>query len=150
MKRHKDRLKSWVLAASHHGSRTFFVKTDEDEPYKDALKAIDPEYVVVSAPEDSPHEHPHEDAMKLYREHSGDDNVLYMGENGQNYSYITDVYENGYSGVIDDQGELAETYGLTDDEDNDGGKKDSAKAAITVAAPAYIRTRVDDRPMGIL
>jgi beta-lactamase superfamily II metal-dependent hydrolase len=147
-KYHNDRLPSLVLAASHHGSRTFFKENEEDDPYKDALEKINPEYVVVSAPEDSPHEHPHDDAMELYREHCGKDGVLYMGENGQNYSYITDVYEDGYSGVNDDQGELAETYGFTDDEDDDGGKQESSKASIVVGAASYARTRVDDRPMG--
>ncbi len=137
---HKENLPSRVLAASHHGSRTFFVENEGDEPYKDALEKIDPEYVVVSAPEDSPHGHPHKDAMKLYEEHCGQDNVLNMGDGSQNYSYITDVYENGYSGVADDQGELAQTYGFTDDED-------AAKASIVVPA-VYARTRVDDRSMG--
>lgn len=144
-KYHEDRLPSVVLAASHHGSRTFFVENEGDEPYKDALEKINPEYVVVSAPEDSPHDHPHKDAMKLYEEHCGKDNVVYMGEGSQNYCYITDVYENGYSGVADDQGELSQTYGLADDED--GGKGDAAKASIVVPA-VYVRTRVDDRSMG--
>jgi competence protein ComEC len=130
-KYHKDRLPSLVLAAPHHGSRTFFKEDRDDEPYKDALRTIAPEYVVVSAPEVSPHEHPHEDAMKLYEEQCGKGNVLYMGEGGQNYSYIT--------------------YGFTgDDNDGDGGggSKGKLRAMITVAAPAYARTRVDDRPMG--
>jgi competence protein ComEC len=147
-KYHKDRLPSLVLAAAHHGSRTFFVENEGDDPYKDALNTINPEYVVVSAPKDSPHDHPHEDAMKLYEEHCGKDNVLYMGDGGQNYSYITDVYENGYSGVADDQGELAATYGFSSEDDDDSGKSERSKAAITVAPAVFTRTRVDDRPMG--
>ena len=110
----------------------------------DGLQAINPEYVIVSAPKqkESKHGHPHDDAMKLYEKHVGVDNVLHTG--AQRYCFITDIYTDGtYSGVQDDQGELVETYGLSDDDD--GGK--TKKASITVA-PAYGRTRVDDRPMG--
>ena len=118
-KYHKDRLPSLVLAASHHGSRTFFVENEGDDPYMEALDEIDPEYVVISAPtqNESPHGHPHDDAMELYREKCGDDNVLHMGE--QRYSYFTDVYATGYGGVQDDQGALAATYGFTVDEGDD-------------------------------
>ena len=145
-KYHKERLPSKVLAGSHHGSRTFFMENEGDDAYKDGLNAIDPEYLIVSAPKqkESRHGHPHDNAMELYRDHVGKDNVLHTGE--QRYCFITDIYEDGtYSGVQHDQGELVDTYGLTDDDD---GGKGVAKAAITVAPAAYTRTRVDDRPMG--
>jgi hypothetical protein len=147
-KYHNDRLPSLVLAASHHGSRTFFKEAEEDEPYNAALDKINPEYVIVSAPKkkDSPHDHPHDDAMKLYRDKCGDDNVLHMGE--QLYCYYTDIYADGYSGVQDDQGQLVDRYGFADDDDDGGGKNESWKPAITAAPAVYARTRVDDRPMG--
>lgn len=74
-KYHKDRLASFALAASHHGSRTFFRENEEDDAYLDALNAIDPEYVVISAPtqDESPHGHPHDDAVELYEDHVGED-----------------------------------------------------------------------------
>ena len=147
---HRDRLPSVVLAASHHGSRSFFMENEGDDPYKDGLAAIDPDYVVVSSPKqkESKHEHPHDDAMKLYKEHVGDDNVLHTGE--QRYCFITDVFDDGtYSGIQDDKGELAESYGLEDeDDDGDDKKKESSKSSITILPAPYSRTRVDDRPMG--
>ena len=145
---HKDRLSSVVLAASHHGSRSFFMENEGDEAYKDGLIAINPDYVIVSAPtqEESKHGHPHDDAMKLYEEHVGADNVLHMGE--QRCCFVTDIYANGnYSGIQDDQGELVEAYGLSDDE-GDGGKNDPSSALKSVAPAVHTRTRVDDRPMG--
>ena len=59
---YKERLGAVVLAASHHGSRTFFRYNESDDPYKDALDYIDPDYVVVSAPtqQESRHGHPHD------------------------------------------------------------------------------------------
>ncbi len=143
---HKERLPSKVLGGSHHGSRTFFMENEGDDAYKDGLDAINPEYVIVSAPKqkESQHGHPHDDAMKLYEDHVGADSVLHTGE--QRYCFITDIYEDGtYSGVQDDQGELVDTYGLADDED---GGKEASKVATTVAPAVYTRTRVDDRPMG--
>ena len=121
---HKDSLASFVLAASHHGSRTFFMAKEGDEPYLETLQAIAPTYVVVSAPtqDESKHDHPHDEAMKLYEDEVGEDNVLHTGQN--KFTFIFDIYTNGkVSGVINDGGKLAENYGLTDDDD-DGGDSD--------------------------
>ncbi len=89
---HGDRLKAFALSASHHGSRTFFVKNEGDEPYKAGLEAIDPDYIVISAPlrEESDHGHPHEDAEKLNVEYAGKENVVHTG--ADRFSYIFDVY----------------------------------------------------------
>ena len=65
-----NRIAASVLSASHHGSRTFFKECeDDDDVYTTHLDRIDPSHVVVSAPDqaDSPHGHPHDDAMQLYR-----------------------------------------------------------------------------------
>ena len=80
-KYHKDHLKAAVFAGSHHGSRTFFYYNDGDEPYKDALKAIEPDYVILSAPKrhESRHAHPHPRAVDFYEEQVGKDNVLHTG-----------------------------------------------------------------------
>jgi hypothetical protein len=135
------------LAASHHGSRTFFCYNEKDEAYMDGLDAINPEYVVISAPtkEESKHGHPHDDAMKIYRDKVGQDNVLHTGEN--RYCYICDIFRDGsYGGVEDDQGVLAEAYPLNDDKNEGSGK---ASTGVRVVAPApFVRTRIDDRPMG--
>jgi beta-lactamase superfamily II metal-dependent hydrolase len=124
---HKDRMRSFVLDASHHGSRSFFKGNEEDEPYLDALKAIDPEYVVISAPtaDESPHDHPHDDALKLYRDHVGENNVLHTGKERETYYF--DIFDDGSkSGPQTDKGKLAEDYGLGKDDDDggdDGGSK---------------------------
>jgi beta-lactamase superfamily II metal-dependent hydrolase len=138
---HKERLPSYVLDASHHGSRSFFMKEEGDEPYLDALEAIDPKYVVMSAPtaEESRFEHPHKDAVKLYREHCGKKNVLHTG--AERETFFFDIYADGScSGPQNDQGKLAEEYGLDKDDDGDGGDdggsgKKTAKEAGPFAQP---------------
>ena len=131
---HKERLSAVVLDASHHGSRDFFKESEDDEdPYLKALQAIAPEYVVISAPtaEESPHNHPHEDAIRLYADQVGDASVLHTGD--KRYCYICDIYRDGkYSGVYDDKGALAEEYCLGD------------KGLVPTTFPS----KVDDRGMG--
>jgi len=137
-KYHKERLKSVVLAASHHGSRTFFRYDEEDEPYQKALNTIDPEYVIISAPKqgESKHDHPDNDAVDIYKEKVGTYNVLHTGE--QRYCYLCDIYQDGtYSGISDDKGEIAEAYPI-----EENNRRPTPKKAIT-------HTRVDDRGMGV-
>ncbi|MFB3880985.1 MAG: ComEC/Rec2 family competence protein [Armatimonadota bacterium] len=135
---HKSRLGAVVLDAPHHGSRTLFRYDEEDDPYLDALQAISPEYVVLSAPtsKESPHDHPHADAVKLYRDQVGRSGVLHTGE--KRYSFICDIFDDGTYSIEDDKGALAEAYGLGGDSDK--GRK--------VVAAGPVLTRVDDRPMG--
>lgn len=144
---HKERLFAVFLAGAHHGSRTFFRYDEKDEPYVEGLDAIGPDYVVISAPRqtESRHGHPHDDAMKIYRDKVGAGDVLHTGE--KRYSFICDIYRDGtYGGVEDDQGVLAEAYPL-EDGDGDGNGKASSVAKAIAPAP-FVRTRVDDRPMG--
>lgn len=119
---HRSRLPAFLLDASHHGSRSFFMKDEEDEPYLDALKAINPEYVVISAPtaEESRHEHPHDVAVSLYAAHVGAENVLHTGADRE--SFFFDIYEDGsHSGPQSDKGRLTEAYGLDREDDGNGG-----------------------------
>lgn len=143
---HKDRLPSVIFIAPHHGSRSFFVENEGDEPYLDALRTIGPEYVIVSAPrqKESRHGHPHDDAMKLYKKEVGEDNVLHTGD--KRYSFICDIYRDGKYGITPDMGKLVEEYPYStgDDGDTDEGSKTSKP----IGAPAVIGTRVDHRPMG--
>lgn len=67
----EDLLEADVLVASHHGSRTFFKKDKNDDPYEDAIKSIAPNYTLISVGEDNDHGHPHEEALKIYQEHTG-------------------------------------------------------------------------------
>lgn len=108
---HRDRLRSVVVAAAHHGSRTFFRYEKEDTPYLDGLNAIDPQYVVISAPRqgESKHDHPHADAVQLYEDKAGSNNVFHTGS--ERNSYIFDVLEDGtHSDVTPDDAELAKAY----------------------------------------
>lgn len=140
---HRDRLPSAVLSAAHHGSRSFFMQNEGDEPCLDHLDAVAPSYVVVSAPtsEESPHDHPHADAMELYRERVGEDGLIHLG--GERNSAIVDIWSDGQVVVTLDGGELVEEYGLADD----GTGGDGERAAKNFA-PAVFVTKIDDKPMG--
>lgn len=67
----EDLLVADVLVASHHGSHTFFKKDKDDDPYEDAIEAIAPDYTLISVGEDNDYDHPHKDALKIYREYTG-------------------------------------------------------------------------------
>jgi len=145
---HGERLPSQILSASHHGSRTFFKLKEEDEPYMKALEAIDPEYVIVSAPKqsESRHDHPHDDAMELYEHHVGKDNVLHAGANRE--SYICDIFMDGTYEVRTDTS-LVDEYGLDNDENEKKteSKSDWSRISVRAAAPT-VATKLDRRPMG--
>lgn len=137
---HKERLGTVVLTASHHGSRDFFHYDEDDEPYLEALNEIEPEYVVISAPkpEESKHDHPHEDAVKLYAAKAGSENIYHTGQN--RCCYIFDIFENGtHSDVQDDKGELAKAYPI--DNNSNGGKKKQSftdrKTITTITGNRY-------------
>ena len=126
-KHHKERLGATLLAGAHHGSRTFFKENEDDDPYVEALDAIDPESVVISAPtqKESPHDHPHDDAVELYANKVGKDNVLHTGE--ERNCYIFDIYRNGgHGGVRNDDGELVVEYALEEEDNGNGGRGQAA------------------------
>ena len=120
---HKEKLVSVLLAASHHGSRTFFRYDEEDDPYLDALNEIDPSHVIISAPKqsESKYDHPHEDAFEIYKNNVGEENVHHTG--AERYCYIFDILEDGKSSDVEnDNGELAKEYKIDgDDGGGDGG-----------------------------
>lgn len=144
---HGERLNACVFSAPHHGSRTFFKYDEDSEPYLDALEKIGPDYVIVSAPtsKESPHDHPHDDAIKLYADEVGEDNILHTGE--KRHSFICDIFRDGKYQVTSDNGELAESYSIKEENDNGGGNGGKKKAAV-VSSVSIPRTRVDERPMG--
>ena len=108
----ENRLRSHILSASHHGSRTFF-KTDEhdEDPYRHHMELIQPDYLIISAPAqaDSPFGHPHDDALELYKEFVNEENILHTGDSKK--SFILDLFANGEYQIRDDSGDLAEGYG---------------------------------------
>lgn len=117
---HREHLPAQVLDASHHGSRSFFMQEKGDDPYTDHIDAISPSFVIVSAPKqhESRHDHPHDDAIKLYERYA---QVLHMGPGRE--CFICDIHEDGtMDDPVSDEGKLVEGYGLSEDDDgNDGG-----------------------------
>lgn len=91
---YNDLLSADVLSASHHGSRSFFKDGEDDEnPFKEHIERINPEYLVISAPKESQFDHPHEDAMEIYREYVPADGIFNLGEKEQ--SLIVDIDADG-------------------------------------------------------
>ena len=148
---HADRVKAAVLNASHHGSRSFFkIDEDDEDPYVRSMEVITPTWVVVPSPkrEDSPHGHPHQDAIELYERHIKDgkkENVRILGDRPECLLY--DIYKDGRHVLESDNGELLDEYPLEDEDDEGKGGKGRGRSEA-FAAPAVI-TRVDDsKPMG--
>jgi competence protein ComEC len=110
-----DVLTSQVLHASHHGSRTFVKDDKDDEPWLEALEAIDPQQIVISVGEDNKHDHPHEDMVDIYAEQAGGENVLQTHEDGTLVMSVTgaDSYE------LQADASYAERFGW----DDEGGSK---------------------------
>lgn len=134
-KHHGDRIGANVLAAAHHGSRSYFKHEEEDEPYLDALQGTAPTYIIVSAPrvEESRHDHPHPDAMELYEDEVGKENLFHTGED--RHSYICDIRRDGTVCVVSDDGELAEAYPYPSGDGGDGKKS----SALGSSGPAILR-----------
>jgi len=143
---HRERLPAVVLEAAHHGSRTFFRYNEEDAPYPDALEQIAPTYVVISAPrtEESQWGHPHKDAVELYTNAVGKDNVLHTGD--KRHSFICDILSDGECTIQSDNGDLADAYPIGNGDSGDG--EGGGKGGTTSISSTRSGTRVDHRPMG--
>jgi len=140
---HKNNLPSYVLSASHHGSRSFFKESEDDEDiYETHLENIRPTYLIISAPKqkDSPHGHPHDDALELYKRYIPEDNILHLGANVD--SVIVDIDSEGNIDVRFDK-ELIEEYGKGDDNNDDSGKNETRNLFIGAQT-----SRLDNKPMG--
>lgn len=98
--------------------------------------------MVISAPkqEDSPHGHPHDDAIELYKKHVDEVNILHLGANLE--SVIVDIDADGNIEVKTDK-ELVEEYGKSED-DNDDNNNEFYKS-IYVGSQT---SRLDNKPMG--
>ncbi len=76
-------LKTNILVASHHGSRSFFTDAEENEDidlesnpdttYIESIKYISPSITLVSCSDYKEMHHPNKDAMKLYKEHTANE-----------------------------------------------------------------------------
>jgi competence protein ComEC len=142
---HEDKLPSAVLSASHHGSRTFFKNTEDDEDvYETHIEKIDPSYLIVSAPKqtESRHDHPHDDAIKIYKKHLDDEDIIHLGENRE--SVIVDISESGTLEVKTDK-RLVEEYGFDNNGKKSSGNSGSIKSAGFIGSAT---SQLDKKPMG--
>jgi len=139
-KYHKDRLPSFVLSAAHHGSNSFFWEGDpkNEDPYKEHLDTIDPTHITVSAPKrkESPHGHPDKEAMDLYKDAVGEDNLHHLGKKRE--CIIVDIKDDGDIEIYPDD-TLVETYGIVNEDESNGSDKKIYTGVIT---------KVDRKPMG--
>ncbi|AEI52155.1 ComEC/Rec2 family competence protein [Runella slithyformis] len=130
-----DALKADVVNASHHGSRSTFKNgEDDEEPFKDHLDCIDADYLIVSAPKqkDSPHGHPHDDAMKIYKEYFAEESIYHLGENP--CCVIVDIDANGNLSITEDN-QLIAAYGKKSEEDEEkksNNKQETNKRAAVL------------------
>jgi competence protein ComEC len=68
-KRLDNLLQSRILHASHHGSKDFFVKPNDDEDrYKRHMDKIKPSLTVIPVGAGNKHGHPHRIAINIYKE----------------------------------------------------------------------------------
>lgn len=138
---HEERLKSEVLSAAHHGSRTFFMEKEGDDPYEDHIEKIAPNHLIISAPSraESDFDHPHKDAIKIYEKHVDEKSIVNLGDNKE--CVIVDIDSSGNIDVYPDK-ELVEVYGFEDDNGKEGSSKKVTPIGIT-------STKIDNKPMGV-
>lgn len=122
-------LKTQVLHASHHGSRTFVKNDEKDKAWTDALDAIDPERIVISVGEKNKHDHPHKDMIKIYEKQASAENVLQTMDSGTFVLRVTgkDNYE------LQSDTSYAAKYGWDHDDDDGGGS--TKKAGVRPPGP---------------
>jgi len=65
MPHYGDLVGATVLHASHHGSRTFFMDSEDSEAYAEHVVAIGPDITIIPVGPNS-HGHPHQEALGLY------------------------------------------------------------------------------------
>ncbi len=114
-------LASQILHASHHGSRTFAKDAKEDDPWMDALNAMDPTDIVISVGAENRHEHPHADMLETYNKQVGPGHVLQTDMSGT--LVLTVTGEESYELAGD--ASFAERFGWDDDEGGTEAARDS-------------------------
>jgi competence protein ComEC len=133
---HGDNLQSDVMTASHHGSRTAFkINGDDEEPYKTHLEKINATYLVISAPKqkDSPHGHPHDDAIEIYEEFFDTENIYHLGK--EPYCVVVDIDSNGNVTISTDK-KLIENYGKDNKKKEENKQNNRSQVLSGLAASA--------------
>ena len=143
-----NRVQSDILSASHHGSRTFFkTNADDEDPYTEHLTQISPRYVIISAPSrsESRHDHPHEDALELYKAEVGEEGIYHMGDGGRKWSFVMDIRSDGSFTLKNDRGRLAAMFGIGTEDDGDSGDDGGGSHSRSRVSISYVG---HSRPMG--
>ncbi len=137
-----ETLKAQVLHVSHHGSRTFFRKEEEDEPLTESMDMIEPECLVISVPKDSKHKHPNPGAMKIYREYVADEDIFFT----YNKTVELEADNSGIYTIDNETGDIQEQSELGSDDDP-GGDDDTKKSAPPATPTRTYRSRssLDDQ-----
>lgn len=139
----ENTLKSQILHGSHHGSRTFFRKTEDDPALRAGIERIEPEILILSVPEDSPHKHPHVDAMKIYREYVQEDNIHETHKN----SLVLTVEDDGVWDLQADE-TIQSEYEFSEEEETSESRNSSTGSASGSVTPTFSKSRsqLDYRP----
>jgi len=121
-------LRAAVVHASHHGSRTFVKDSKNDEPWTDALDAIDPDHVVISVGADNTHEHPHEDMLAVYED------AAEIHRTDQDATIVMTISDDGSYTIATDDAYVTR-YGWDDDESNQEAANTHARSGGRIPPP---------------
>ena len=130
-----DVLKAESLHASHHGSRSFTKRTEDDDPYRESLDLMEPEHVVISVGSENQHDHPHEDMLTIYRDSVGADGVVQTRELG---TMRLEIEASGVARLITQEGpDYERDYGWGDNDGNRGCGKSVHSVPPAAPPPGY-------------
>jgi beta-lactamase superfamily II metal-dependent hydrolase len=93
-----DFLRSNIMIASHHGSRSFFtdetvnetidLKKNPENTYIESIDYVDPSIVLISCGKYESASHPNKEALKIYKEKTPKDQVYTTNEKGSFCGFI--------------------------------------------------------------
>ncbi|MCT4583694.1 MAG: MBL fold metallo-hydrolase [Peptostreptococcaceae bacterium] len=104
----KKDLKSNILIASHHGSRSFFTEESEngdinieknpETTFLEHIQTIKPDITLISCGKYEQHHHPNEEALNIYKKHTSNEQVYTTFQ--ESAHFIGFINETGYWGVM--------------------------------------------------
>ncbi len=95
----KELVKSDILVASHHGSRSFFtdeandtidIQKNPDTTYLEAIECIDPDITLISCGKYETYHHPNTEAENLYKKQSKNNQVYSTHYYGHLLGFVSD------------------------------------------------------------
>lgn len=112
-------LKSNILIASHHGSRSFFtdenlnddidIEKNPDTTYIESIEIISPDIVLISCGNYESARHPNKDAMKLYKNNTSEEQVYTTNDKGHLCGFID---RTGYFTVVPSRFKSSQTFNV--------------------------------------